>query len=262
MQIIFHGTRGSSSLSRHDCLCYGGNTTSIEVLMANSRIIFDAGTGFQNVNFNQSNRKNILLLSHFHHDHIQGLASNTSIFESNHSLSITSDSCDAVQLKQILSSYFSPPYFPIDLFEQNFHLKISSFLETVETLAPDITLKSISLSHPGSACGYSIETGDKKVVILLDNEFCSSQLKKLVKFCEDAYVVVWDGMYTDAELLLKKGWGHSSIEQGVEFSKRTNAQNIIISHHSTSRNDKHLRELASVYESPRLRFAFDGMVIE
>lgn len=262
MQIIFHGTRGSSSLSIHDCLRYGGNTTSIEVLMANFRIIFDAGTGFQNINFNHSNLNNVLLLSHFHHDHIQGLASNTSIFEDNYSLTITSDLCDLDQLKKILFSYFSPPYFPINLFNRNFNLNIVSFRETVETLASDIKLKSICLNHPGGACGYSIETQNEKVVILLDNEFCSSQIKQLMDFCEDSDVVVWDGMYTDAELCLKKGWGHSSIEQALEFSKYTDAKKIIIAHHSTFRTDTELNSLASLYEQSKLFFAYDGMVLD
>ena len=46
----------------------------------NNQIIFDAGTGFKNIKFSKS-RASFLLLSHFHHDHIQGLPFNPELFD-------------------------------------------------------------------------------------------------------------------------------------------------------------------------------------
>ena len=43
---------------------------------------------------------------------------------------------------------------------------------------------------------------------------------QLVKFCDNSDTVIWDGMYLESELPSKKGWGHSSIEQGIEFAKQ------------------------------------------
>lgn len=262
MQIIFHGSRGTAPVNALETQGFGGNTTSIEILTGQFRIIFDAGTGFKNINFEYENLKNVLLFSHFHHDHIQGLTSNPKIFDNTFKLTLTSDLCDADQLNKILFTYFGPPYFPIDLFNADGQIEIISFHETVDLLAPDIKLRSMLLNHPGGACGYSIQTLDKKIAILLDNEFFPLQTKQLTDFCKDSDIIVWDGTYTKAELYLKKGWGHSTIEQALEFSKYTNAKKIIVSHHSTERIDQQLNLLAALYEKSKLCFAYDGMVLD
>ena len=38
-------------------------------------------------------------------------------------------------------------------------------------------------------------------------------------------ILLWDGMFTDEELKMRKGWGHSSISQGAEFLVSTNVRN-------------------------------------
>ena len=58
---------------------------------------------------------------------------------------------------------------------------------------------------------------NKKFCYLLDNEFDASQERELIQFCKDSHSIIWDGMYTEIELEEKKGWGHSSIEQGIKF---------------------------------------------
>ncbi len=49
MDVIFHGVRGSTPTADQNFLKYGGSTTCTEILHEQFQIIFDAGTGFQNV---------------------------------------------------------------------------------------------------------------------------------------------------------------------------------------------------------------------
>ena len=44
-------------------------------------------------------------------------------------------------------------------------------------------------------------------------------------------------------LLDKKGWGHSSVEQGIDFANKINVKNFLISHHAPLREDKKLKRL-------------------
>ena len=59
-------------------------------------------------------------------------------------------------------------------------------------------------------------------------------------------IIFWDGMFTDQEYRAKKGWGHSTIEQGRRFSKRTKPKKLYICHHSPSRKDSEIDLLAEL----------------
>ena len=75
MDILFHGVRGSTPTAEENFLRYGGSTTCTEILHNEFQIIFDAGTGFQNVTI-KKDRPTYLIFSHFHYDHIQFLVNN------------------------------------------------------------------------------------------------------------------------------------------------------------------------------------------
>ena len=118
---------------------------------------------------------------------------------------------------------------------------------------------TITLNHPGNASGYSLQFGNNKFCYLLDNEFESSQESELVKFCKGSNSIIWDGMYTEKELKTKKGWGHSSIEQGITFSEKTACKNLAIAHHAPNRNDEQLNEHSNNLSSDKVFFAHQGL---
>jgi ribonuclease BN (tRNA processing enzyme) len=67
-------------------------------------------------------------------------------------------------------------------------------------------------------------------------------------------------MFTNDELTQKKGWGHSSIEQALDFFEAAAVSKVLISHHDPSRTDAQLDNLAiSLPEG--VDFAKDGMSI-
>ena len=74
--IINHGVRGSIPNPSKNTLGFGGNTPCVEVKTSKYQLIFDCGSGFSKVDFS-NDLQTILFISHFHHDHIQGLAFNS-----------------------------------------------------------------------------------------------------------------------------------------------------------------------------------------
>ena len=110
MKLSIHGCRGSIASSSPSTQKYGGHTSFFEINCEKHQIIFDAGSGFQNVNFSKENTS-YLILSHFHHDHIQGLPFNPQIFDPNNEIVISSDLHDHETVKKNIQTYFSPPYF-------------------------------------------------------------------------------------------------------------------------------------------------------
>ena len=123
MDILFHGVRGSTPTSHEIFLKYGGSTTCTEILHKEFQIIFDAGTGFQNVSI-QKDRPTYLVFSHFHYDHIQGLPFNYEIFDPSNKVTICSGLVSAKEHRDVFVSAFQPMYYPIPLFENLKNLKI------------------------------------------------------------------------------------------------------------------------------------------
>ena len=240
ISITLHGVRGSTPSVNSDNSSYGGNTCCLEVQTDNKQIVIDAGTGFGSVDLKKEHEDTYLLFSHLHHDHIQGLLFNQKLFTRKSKLFVASGLMSASELKKHLETYFSPPFFPPNVFVNLKCLHFVDFDSVVKNVRPNLQVMCIDLNHPGGAVGYSFLCDGKKVVVLLDNEFTETQEQKLSIFCDNADLLIWDGMFTEKELLSKRGWGHSSIEQADQFTKKFNVKRTVICHHAPNRTDKEI----------------------
>ena len=258
--IINHGVRGSTPNPSHEMSIYGGNTSCVEVRTSKYQLIFDCGSGFSNVNL-KNNLQTILFISHFHHDHIQGLAFNQHVLEPDKKIIITSNHSNKNTTYKNLFDYYNIPYFPVNFFDITKNFKFYEFDQVVNDY-DDLNIKSINLNHPGNCSGYSITSDKKKFCYLLDNEFEIGQVEELVKFCDNSHTIIWDGAYLDHELINKKGWGHSSVEQGVQFSSQIQVKNFLISHHETNRKDNEIKRMQKKILNGNVKFASENEVIE
>ncbi len=260
MKLSIHGCRGSTATSSRFTQKYGGNTSCFEITTDNHQIVFDAGSGFKNVKFSKSTAS-FLLLSHFHHDHIQGLPFNPELFDPQNEIIISSSLCDLELIKETIQKYFSPPFFPIDIVSLLSNIKFLPFNVVQDKLEKDISLDSMLLEHPGGSTGYKLKEKNRSFIYLCDNEFGEDQRESLANFSKNADLLVWDGMFTQKEIADKKGWGHSSIEQAIDFNTGAKCKKIVITHHAPSRSDKELDQIAK--DLPELfMLARDGLKIE
>jgi phosphoribosyl 1,2-cyclic phosphodiesterase len=136
--------------------------------------------------------------------------------------------------------------------------------EDVVNKFDDLQINTINLNHPGDSSGYSIIKDKKKFCYLLDNEYkeIDTQKEQLIRFCDNSDTIIWDGMYLDKELIDKKGWGHSSVEQGIAFSNEIRIKNFLISHHAPWRADTEIKKLQQSISSNKVRFASENEVID
>ena len=257
MLVEFHGVRGSIPMPSSSTIKYGGNTSCYEVLTDNYQFIFDAGTGFQSVKL-MEDRTVVIIFTHFHHDHIQGLPFNFNLFTHKGEIILCSSLVNKGVLKNMIQTYFSGGFFPVDIVTMLTHLKFLNFSNVCSTVKPEIDLQTIELSHPGGSMGYRVQTKDGVFVYLQDNEYVREQLDGLCEFVSGADLVVWDGMFTEAELCAKKGWGHSSIEQGVQFYEDADVSQMAICHHAPQRSDDQIDALAAELTNPNIIFGYEG----
>ena len=260
MKLITHGCRGSIPNPSKKMLRYGGNTTCFELNMDDFQVFFDTGSGFQNAVLD-NNKQIIIVFSHFHHDHLQGLAFNKYLIKAEKKICICSALVNAGKLNKIIRRYFSGDFFPLDLFENLDNVTFSNFIDVQTMLSGEFKIETIRLNHPGGSYGYSVTRNNKKCVFLCDNEFTTSQADELKIFAEKADVVIWDGMFTEEELRVKTGWGHSSIQQGIDFFSNLNCGEIIISHHAPYRTDAELDIIAESLPTG-IHLAKDGQVLK
>ena len=261
MKFTIHGVRGSVPTPKEGFLKYGGNTTCFEIETEQHQLFCDAGSGFQSAQLLRDTKDTFVFFTHFHHDHIQGFPFNAGLFKSGKKIVLSSGLLGASEVSLTMQNYFSGRYFPVDIFNMLRHLTVEEFEESKNLLRGDVAIDCITLQHPGGAVGYSFVSHNKKIVLLLDNEFCTSQKEDLLKFCENADLLVWDGMFTQEELTDKKGWGHSSIEQAVDFTELSSVKKTLICHHAPNRSDEDIDKLRLKILSHRVDFGFENMVL-
>ena len=202
-----------------------------------------------------------MFISHFHHDHIQGLAFNNYDTDINKKITLTSAHSNKTVTYNNLSAYYNNPYFPVNFIEIINRFNFLDFEQVVNDFE-DLNINSIDLNHPGNSSGYSIKSDNKKFCYLLDNEYEDVQEEKLINFCDHSEAIIWDGMFLESELSDKKGWGHSSIEQGIALADKIDVKNFLISHHSPSRNDEEINIIKKNISNKKVKFASENEVIE
>ena len=261
MELKVHGCRGSIPVQSNNHTSFGGNTSCFEVSFDKFQLFFDTGSGFRTAKLASKDYFKIILYSHWHHDHIQGLPFNPQLFLEDNEITICSALSSRNETTQTLKNYFSGAYFPVDLISLLKNIKIQSFCDLKWLDDSGLKLEYFSLIHPGGAVGYKLEFKGKSITYLCDNEYDESQFYDLNNFVCGSNIVIWDGMFTEEELQKKNGWGHSSINQGIEFFKNSTIDKLLISHHAPERTDYDLNQISA--ELPDgIELAFDGMVIE
>ena len=81
------------------------------------------------------------------------------------------------------------------------------------------------------------------------------------RFSFDSDLVFWDGMYLDKEKNNFKGWGHSSVQDGLEFAEKYNVKNLLICHHSPLRKDEELTEIDITFSNNKVKFSYDKKIL-
>lgn len=304
-KVKFWGVRGSYPVVKKDFLKYGGNTACVEVKAGNHHIILDGGTGIiplgeklyqehissaENV-FDRNPVNIIMLLSHIHQDHIQGLNFFKPMNICTTHYSLFGYSGYDTSLDATLSELIYGKSFPINLYDVTADCTITDITEAeiviLEEDKETPIIKRISNihdihpkgneiiisfmksnSHPnfGVMC-FKISYKNKTLVYATDTECYQGGSKRLEMFAKDADLLIHDSQYTTedymSQVFPKQGFGHSTFDMAYDVALASNAKRLAFFHFDPSYNDEKLTNIEKIFKNKNKDYFFakEGMEI-
>jgi phosphoribosyl 1,2-cyclic phosphodiesterase len=252
MKVRFHGVRGSTPTPGPSTVRYGGNTSCVEVRLADgSLLIFDAGTGLRECGIGLMKEGFSgpihLLLSHLHWDHVLGLPFFAPIWRKETSLRLLPMLTEAQKQAALTKAIFDGMHFPV---RAEFVPAQVEFMEEAESWrVGSAVVRRIPLNHPGGSQGFRVDDADgRSIAYLTDNEIspptaAQTSLDALARFADGVDFLIHDAQYIEADFPLKKGWGHSTIREVIELGVRASARHLALFHHEPTRDDDALDAL-------------------
>ena len=257
MDIKCWGSRGSIPVFGDQYLKYGGDTTCIEITARTGEtIIVDAGTGIRclgNSLIERDINQYYLLFTHAHWDHILGIAFFRPLLFSKVKIMIQDRKFSGISTRDVLKEVMKLPFFPIGLKDLNADIKFEKGLNTAFTIG-SISIESIPISHSGGGFGYKFIEDDKSFVFLTDNELGFDHPESVgynacLKFAQNVDLLFHDGEYTRDEYKRKKGWGHSSIQDAIDFAVKARVKKLGLFHLNQDRTDDQMDKIIKECQS-------------
>lgn len=254
MRLRLWGTRGSCPSPGPNTVVFGGNTTCVEVRGDDGHlVILDAGTGIRELGLalvNDADGRRItgdVFFSHAHWDHIQGLPFFTPAFQAGNHFRLYGAPSMLQSLEIVLRQQMSPVVFPIGF--DDLHARMEFRELSGHRLSENgIEVSAINVRHPGGALGFRLSvpgSPQRSAVFIPDNELDAfgdqapgaPTREELIRFTRGARVLIHDAMYTGAEYMDHRGWGHSSYRDAVDFAIAADVETLVLFHHEPDRSD-------------------------
>jgi len=260
MRVRFWGVRGSVAVPSGRMLGYGGNTSCVEVTLADgTEIILDAGTGIRELAAARTSHASSvqILLTHLHLDHIQGLLFFGPFFDPANEITVYGPPAPGPNLDQRLARYLSAPLSPVDLRELPAQVEFAP-CPREEWEVGGARVQAATVAHRGVTLGYRITEGDTTLCYLPDHEpaLGAPPLTEAdpgwisgIGLADGATALIHDAQYTDDEYPNHVGWGHSRVSDAVDFALRADAQRLILFHHDPGHDDTTLDDLGRVAQA-------------
>jgi phosphoribosyl 1,2-cyclic phosphodiesterase len=278
MRLKIWGCRGSVPTPGPSTVICGGNTSCVEVSLDDGTVlVLDAGTGIRDLGTELLDRGTTqvnLLLTHLHLDHVEGLRFFAPLWDERVTVDIWGPPSPVMSLRERIARSFSPPLFPIDLGDVPAQVTFRDVPRDPWTIG-GARVTAALVAHPGPTLGYRIEADGKTIAYLPDHEPAltgiagrSTDWISGSGIAADVDVLLHDAQYFPEEYEERVGWGHSSVDDAVEFARAVGARRVVLFHHEPHHSDDVLSGLESQAETvaggdgDRPTLAREGMVVE
>lgn len=268
--IRFWGVRGSLPCPGPATKRYGGNTPCVEVRCGGRLLILDGGTGLRELGDKLTQDGGDidadLLLTHCHYDHVIGIPFFAPFYQPQHRFRMWAGNLlPDFRLRAVMQTMMSEPLFPIGIDTFKADIDYRDF-RAGEAIAPGggVTIRTVALNHPGGATGYRIDYKGRSVAYLTDNERRrDNRDEALIAAARNADLVIYDTAYTEDEIEAKKGWGHSTWQEGARLADAAGAKTLCLFHHAPEHDDATMDALLAEARAarPGTIAAIEGQII-
>jgi len=254
MEIKFWGTRGSIPAPGAQTLEFGGNTTCVEVVLANGqRVVIDGGTGLrllgQHLMENHIPCQFHLLLTHGHWDHLLGIPFFEPIYLESTKVIVDGWPPAFQAMTRVFDSHMGDGFFPV-AFD---HLKADiDYLNTLANGPLDldgVLIDSIHLNHPQGGLAFRFREGKHTMVFATDNELGAARGRRIpefVEFVRGCDLLIHDAQYLPEEISERRGWGHSAYDEVVALAQQAEVHNLLFTHHDPGRSDGDVEKIVAL----------------
>jgi phosphoribosyl 1,2-cyclic phosphodiesterase len=270
--IKFWGTRGSIACPGKPYLRFGGETACLEVVCGERRLVFDAGSGIRRLGERLAGTPEALdldlFITHTHFDHICGISFFAPLYNPENTIRLWAGhfqdrNCG---LRDVLDAFMCTPFFPVtpDAFVARHDYVRFEAGERLEP-HPGIVIDTLPLNHFGGCTGYRINYGERSISLVTDTEHpAEGHDERIVDFIRDTDLFIYDTMYEDCDFPAKRGWGHSTWQEGVWLADAADAKQLLLFHHDPTSTDEHMDRIVAdaAAARPGTIAARDGLVIE
>ena len=302
MKVTCYGPRGSipaPSRKGFSTVEYGGNTSCYYVEAGPFRVVLDSGSGIANwgddmMKTGQVGKNFIMLLSHFHWDHLQGMpfaipfyiGANTFHVHGHLPQSRQTHAHEQQTLQSILAEHQATPHFPVPIgampskrvycdpphspqFSESFvyfhqagqYVKLHSTAEYKPVDESFIKVTTIPLNHPDGCLGYRIEHMGKVLVYATDTEPFRYDNAQLTKYGMGADMLIMDGQYTNEQLAGgAQSFGHGTTEACIEQATACLARQLKVHHLDPKHDDTKLQLMEVQALASRAATEYDGTI--
>jgi phosphoribosyl 1,2-cyclic phosphodiesterase len=248
MIVTYWGVRGSMPVPGSSTVRYGGNTSCVAVRRGDSLLVIDAGTGIVRLGERMDPRIRdvLVLISHRHMDHLQGLPFFEPLYGGGAAVSLLDVATE--------EGWWSP----LELFDGvGVPMRPESLGPRVERVAGDPVralrelgweVDCLDLRHPGGSFGYRLWEDGRSFAHLTDTDLAAAPeeedfFSRCVEFCRGAEVLSHDAQYLEAEMELRRGRGHSTVERACDLARAAEVGRLILFHHDPARGDDALDDV-------------------
>lgn len=271
--VHFWGVRGSIPTPGRETVRYGGNTSCVEIRVAQKRLIFDGGTGLRNLGKQLLPIMPVeahLFFTHTHWDRIQGFPFFIPAFSEGNIFHIYgATGPNGASIKQRLSDQMLRPHFPVPLQMMRSEMHFHNIAPGSVIPLDDVVVETISLNRPNSALGYRITWNGLSVVYATDTEHSPEALEQsLLYLANQADLLIFDAVYADQTYYepqpMDAACASDEWQKRIEMAIDAGVKQVLIFHHDPSHDDALLEQLETTIQSkfPNVQLAKEGMAFQ
>jgi len=227
-----------------------GNTLSVLLDTDQAYIVFDAGGGFYKLDrYIKDNKPVIVLLSHFHLDHVIGLHA-LAKFNFNQGIQVFGPP----GIKRLFNEIINSPYsMPVNKVRTK--LLINEFSNNLDL---PVSIKYRKLRHVSVCYGYRVFAENKAIVFCTDTGPC----RNLDLLAREADILITESSLPPGKI--DNHWPHLNPQQAARIAKKAKVKKLFLAHfdsgvYLTSRDRLSAQSAARKIFKPTLA-AKDGLV--